>query len=90
MYTVMALSLNFHLKQLLSPVPFDVQKTLSNTNESSSEGVHGSRAGGLFDPLNLVDGQDEARQFRLKEAELKHGRLAMVAFAGDALCPACI
>jgi len=40
--------------------------------------------GGLFDPLNLVDGQDEARQFRLKEAELKHGRLAMIAFAGFA------
>lgn len=40
--------------------------------------------GGYFDPLNLVDGQDEARQFRLKEAELKHGRLAMVAFAGFA------
>ena len=42
-------------------------------------------AGGYFDPLNLVDGQDEARQFRLKEAELKHGRLAMVAFAGELL-----
>ena len=39
-------------------------------------------AGGYFDPLSLVDGQDEARTFRLKEAEIKHGRLAMVAFLG--------
>ena len=38
--------------------------------------------GGYFDPLSLVDGQDESRQFRLKEAEIKHGRLAMVAFLG--------
>ncbi|KAK9858023.1 hypothetical protein WJX84_009826 [Apatococcus fuscideae] len=41
--------------------------------------------GGYFDPLSLVDGQDEARTFRLKEAEIKHGRLAMVAFLGFAV-----
>lgn len=38
-------------------------------------------AGGPFDPLNLASGDDE-RAFRLKTAEIKHGRLAMVAFFG--------
>jgi len=37
--------------------------------------------GGLFDPLGLASG-DEAKAFRLKTAEIKHGRLAMVAFLG--------
>lgn len=39
-------------------------------------------AGGYFDPLGLASG-DDARTFKLKEAELKHGRLAMVAFLGE-------
>ncbi len=38
-------------------------------------------AGGYFDPLGLATG-DDARAFKLKEAELKHGRLAMIAFLG--------
>lgn len=37
--------------------------------------------GGLFDPLNLI-GPDAERSFKLKTAELKHGRLAMIAFLG--------
>jgi Chlorophyll A-B binding protein len=37
--------------------------------------------GGVFDPLGLASGSDE-RAFNLKTAELKHGRLAMIAFLG--------
>lgn len=37
--------------------------------------------GKFFDPLNLT-GNNEEQTFRLKTAELKHGRLAMVAFFG--------
>lgn len=39
-------------------------------------------AGGAFDPLNLASEEDPDRAFRLKTAEIKHGRLAMVAFLG--------
>lgn len=39
--------------------------------------------GGNFDPLGLT-GKDAETTFRLKEAELKHGRLAMLAFLGFA------
>lgn len=39
--------------------------------------------GGFFDPLSLATG-DPAKVFKLKEAEVKHGRLAMVAVFGFA------
>jgi light-harvesting complex II chlorophyll a/b binding protein 4 len=38
-------------------------------------------AGGPFDPLGLASG-DAEKAFNLKTAEIKHGRLAMVAFLG--------
>lgn len=37
--------------------------------------------GGAFDPLGLAS-ENDAKAFRLKTAEIKHGRLAMVAFLG--------
>lgn len=37
--------------------------------------------GGVFDPLSLASGNDD-EVFRLKEAEIKHARLAMVAVLG--------
>lgn len=40
--------------------------------------------GGFFDPLGLASG-DEEKVFKLKTAEIKHGRLAMVAFLGFAV-----
>ena len=47
--------------------------------------------GGVFDPLGLASGSDE-RAFNLKTAELKHGRLAMIAFLGahTAALPGCL
>jgi light-harvesting complex II chlorophyll a/b binding protein 4 len=38
--------------------------------------------GGVFDPLGLASSGDADATFRLKEAELKHGRLAMLACLG--------
>jgi hypothetical protein len=38
--------------------------------------------GGVFDPLNFASEADPERAFRLKTAEIKHGRLAMVSFLG--------
>lgn len=38
---------------------------------------------GMWDPLNLVDG-DQARFDRLRSVEIKHGRVAMLAFLGYA------
>eukprot|EP01024_Parvocaulis_polyphysoides_P005272 TRINITY_DN1131_c0_g1_i2.p1 TRINITY_DN1131_c0_g1~~TRINITY_DN1131_c0_g1_i2.p1 ORF type:complete len:346 (-),score=57.53 TRINITY_DN1131_c0_g1_i2:192-1229(-) len=40
--------------------------------------------GGIFDPLKLAS-DDSERSFRLKEAEIKHARLAMLAFLGYAV-----
>lgn len=59
--------------------------------------------GGAFDPLGLASA-DDSKAFRLKTAEIKHGRLAMIAFLGthhflsgfmllrtmhNAVCPTC-
>ena len=38
-------------------------------------------AGGAFDPLSLAS-DNSPRTSKLREAEIKHGRLAMVAFLG--------
>lgn len=38
-------------------------------------------AGGFFDPLNLAS-DDSERTSKLREAEIKHARLAMVSFLG--------
>mmetsp|Transcript_22971 Transcript_22971/g.40660 ORF Transcript_22971/g.40660 Transcript_22971/m.40660 type:complete len:304 (+) Transcript_22971:319-1230(+) len=38
--------------------------------------------GGAFDPLNLASGKTEDQVLNLREAEIKHGRLAMVAAFG--------
>lgn len=37
--------------------------------------------GGIFDPLGLASGDPE-KAFRLKDAEIKHARLAMISFLG--------
>ena len=37
---------------------------------------------GEFDPAGLLDGKSKSEVFRLREAELQHGRVSMVACAG--------
>merc|ERR1719263_1280758 len=37
---------------------------------------------GEFDPLNLMEGKDKLEVYRLREAELAHGRVAMLASLG--------
>ena len=38
---------------------------------------------GFFDPLGLLDNADQARFDRLRYVEIKHGRVAMLAFLGN-------
>jgi len=38
---------------------------------------------GFYDPLGLLDGVDQARFDRLRYVELKHGRIAQLAFLGN-------
>ena len=37
---------------------------------------------GFFDPLNLSEGKSDVEMKKIREAELKHGRVAMLAFLG--------
>merc|ERR1719472_334138 len=37
---------------------------------------------GEFDPLNLMEGKDKLEVYRLREAELAHGRVSMLASLG--------
>ena len=37
---------------------------------------------GFFDPLGLSQGKSDAEMKKIREAELKHGRLAMLASLG--------
>mmetsp|Transcript_23340 Transcript_23340/g.38893 ORF Transcript_23340/g.38893 Transcript_23340/m.38893 type:complete len:210 (-) Transcript_23340:115-744(-) len=49
----------------------------------SAEGLVGSLPPvGFFDPLSLSEGKTDAEMKKIREAELKHGRVAMVAALG--------
>ena len=49
----------------------------------SAEGMVGSLAPlGFFDPINLSQGKSDAELKKIREAELKHGRVAMLAALG--------
>lgn len=55
---------------------------------SASVGAFESELGaqaplGFFDPLGLLDNADQARFDRLRYVEIKHGRVAMLAFLGN-------
>lgn len=41
-----------------------------------------SYPGGAFDPLNLANPADPEKVMKLRESEIKHARLAMIAFLG--------
>jgi hypothetical protein len=55
----------------------------SSAMKMSAEGMVGQLAPvGFFDPLGLSSGKTPAELKKYREAELKHGRVAMIAFLG--------
>eukprot|EP00571_Detonula_confervacea_P010693 CAMPEP_0172309578 /NCGR_PEP_ID=MMETSP1058-20130122/10204_1 /TAXON_ID=83371 /ORGANISM="Detonula confervacea, Strain CCMP 353" /LENGTH=203 /DNA_ID=CAMNT_0013022233 /DNA_START=22 /DNA_END=633 /DNA_ORIENTATION=- len=55
-----------------------------STSLSAFEAELGAQAPlGFFDPLGLLDDADQARFDRLRYVEIKHGRVAMLAFVGN-------
>lgn len=58
-------------------------KISSRSLQMSAEDMVGSLAPmGFFDPLGLSKGKSDADLKKFREAELKHGRVAMIAFLG--------
>ena len=62
--------------------PAQVGKT-STALRADFTGEVGAQAPlGFFDPLNVCEGFDQAQFDRLREVELKHGRISMLAVTG--------
>ena len=62
--------------------PAPVSKTTTSLNAFESE--LGAQAPlGFFDPLGLLDDADQERFDRLRYVEIKHGRIAQLAFLGN-------
>ena len=60
------------------------QVAQTSTSLSAFEGEVGVQAPlGLFDPLGLLDDADQERFDRLRYVEVKHGRIAQLAFLGN-------
>ena len=56
----------------------------TSTSLNAFEGEIGAQAPlGFFDPLGLLDDADQERFDRLRYVELKHGRIAQLAFLGN-------
>ena len=55
---------------------------LSMTSDDNYELIGALPPVGLFDPLNLLEGKTGPEIKKFREAELKHGRLAMIATLG--------
>jgi hypothetical protein len=56
----------------------------TSTSLNAFEGEIGSQAPlGFWDPLGLLDDADQERFDRLRYVEIKHGRIAMLAFLGN-------
>jgi light-harvesting complex II chlorophyll a/b binding protein 4 len=77
------LSLPFDLTQLsiITALSMGYVEVLRNNNLDLEKRVY---PGGFFDPLKLASEPGE-QTFRLRTAEIKHSRLAMVAFFGYAV-----
>jgi hypothetical protein len=66
------------------------QQTLRTTSNLADTGPNQAYAGepgvvaplGLFDPFSLLDNADQERFDHLREVELKHGRISMLATVG--------
>ena len=67
-----------------APTPVSQTSTALNArSDSPFAGELGAQAPlGFFDPLNVVEGFDQAQFDRLREVEIKHGRISMLAVAG--------
>ena len=60
------------------------QVAQTSTSLAAFEGEVGVQAPlGLFDPLGLLDDADQERFDRLRYVEVKHGRIAQLAFLGN-------
>merc|ERR1711935_477830 len=60
------------------------QVAQTSTSLAAFEGEVGVQAPlGLFDPLGLLDDADQERFDRLRYVEIKHGRIAQLAFLGN-------
>jgi len=60
------------------------QVAQTSTSLNAFEGEVGVQAPlGLFDPLGLLDDADQERFDRLRYVEVKHGRIAQLAFLGN-------
>merc|ERR1719410_1349420 len=63
--------------------PAPVAKT-SSTSLAAFESELGAQPPlGFWDPLGILDGADQAKFDRLRYVEVKHGRIAMLAFLGQ-------
>lgn len=62
--------------------PAPVAKTTTALNAFETE-IGAQAPLGLFDPLGMLDGADQERFDRLRYVEIKHGRIAMIAFLGQ-------
>jgi len=61
-----------------------VSKTAQTTSLNSFEKALGAQEPlGFYDPLGLLNDADEERFNRLRNVEIKHGRIAMLAFVGN-------
>jgi hypothetical protein len=71
---------SFHEKKKFDPDFFPPTLNLAELDSEKR-----SYPGGYFDPLKFADTTSDEALFKLKTAELKHGRLAMVGMLGIAV-----